>query len=127
MKPLRLMTAALAASLTLVSLSAFAQAPEKPKKPGKGRPAAMGKVEKLDTAAKTFTVTSKKKGEVLVSWDDKTAFKKRGTATGEKPTDGTAADLKAGDYASVTGKVEGAKIQATQVIFGARIKKAKTK
>jgi len=119
--------AAAAAALTLAVATApvYAQAEEKPAKAGKRmKPAALGRVAKIDTAARTFTIT-RKKGDVVVAWDDRTAFKKRAESAGGKPSDATAADLKDGHFASVFGKDESGKVTATQVIFGERVRKNK--
>jgi len=84
---------------------------------------AAGKVSKLDAAAKTFVVTSKKKGDTTVTFDDKTAFKKPGEGEGAAAVDAKVTDLKEGGRATVSGKLEGGKLIATTVTLGGHKKK----
>jgi hypothetical protein len=88
--------------------------------------AAAGKVVKVDTASRTFVVGNKKKGEVTVSWSDKTVFKKGPAAEGGQPTEGAAADVKVGERVMVQGAIgEGNKVVATQVLVGGVRRKKK--
>jgi hypothetical protein len=89
--------------------------------------AAAGKVSKLDTAAKTFVVTSKKKGDTTVAFDDKTVFKKAAADPTAASVVATVADVKEGARVEVLGRQEGGKVLATQVtVNGKKKKKNKT-
>jgi hypothetical protein len=90
----------------------------------KGKPIAAGKVGKVDTAAKTFVVSNKKKGDATVTYTDKTVFNKAPEAPGGTPAAGTVADLKEGVRVRVHGAADGSKITATEVTIGGA-KKAK--
>ncbi|MCC2670771.1 MAG: hypothetical protein K0Q72_3242 [Armatimonadetes bacterium] len=88
--------------------------------------AAAGKVSKLDATAKTFVVTSKKKGDTIVAFDDKTVFKKLGADPAAASEDATVADVKDGARVEVLGALEGGKVLATRVtVSGKRKKKNK--
>ena len=90
--------------------------------------AAAGKVSKLDVAAKTFVVTSKKKGDTTVAFDDKTVFKKAAADPTAAAVDATVADVKDGSKVEVLGAQEGGKVLATRVtVAGKKKKKDKTK
>jgi len=110
---------AIAASVTLAGAAQAAKV-----KPADGA-RATGKVSKIDAAAKTFVVTSKKKGDTTVTFDDKTSFKKGPAAEGATATDAKATDLKEGGRAIVSGKMDAGKLVATSVVMGGQRKKKK--
>lgn len=117
--------AALAAAVTLIGSASVTHAADAAK-PGKaGKAAAAGKVSKIDAAAKSFVVSSKKKGDFTVSFTDATAFKKGPATEGGAKVDAKASDLKDGARVSVKGKTEGAKVQATELTIGGVRKKKK--
>lgn len=110
---------AVLAAVALVGSAGLAHAAGK-------KAAARGKVSKMDSAAKSFTVSNKKQGDTVVVYDDKTAFKKPGAAAAAAPVDGTAADVKDGTRVVVQGNLDAGKVHATQVtIAGARKKGAR--
>ncbi|MGV3723503.1 MAG: DUF5666 domain-containing protein [Actinomycetota bacterium] len=117
--------AALAAVAALVGSASITHAAD-PAKPGKaGRPTAAGKVSKIDVAAKSFVVSNKKKGDFTVSFTDATTFKKAPATEGGAKIDAKATDLKDGMRVAVKGKVDGTKVQATEVTIGGARKKKK--
>jgi len=115
----------MAAVAVVVGLGAAACAGEaKPKGAKNSLLAARGQISRVDKTAKTFVVSNKKKGDTTVQWDAKTVFKKGGADRTAAPTAGTVDDLKDGMVAQVTGKLEGNKVLATQVVVGAKKKKS---
>jgi hypothetical protein len=119
--------AVLAAAVALIGSASVAQAAQaKPAKGNKGA-AAAGKVSKIDATAKTFVVSSKKKGDFTVSFSDTTTFKKAPAAEGATAASATFGDLKDGMRVMVKGKTEGTKVTATEVMIGGGAKKKKVK
>lgn len=111
------------AQIAVVALSVTLVGAAHAAKGNKAGGRAAGKVSKIDTTAKTFVVTSKKKGDTTVSFDDKTAFKKAGEGEDAAAVDAKLTDLKEGSRATVSGKMEGGKLMATSVTMGGRGKK----
>ncbi len=121
------LTVAAAALLgSLCPMVAAQDAPQTKKAGKKGNTVSItGKLSKLDAKAKTFTVSSKKKGDTEIVFDDKTVFKKGPAAEGDKPTEAKAEDLKDGERVGVRGTPDGTKIKAAGVMIGGMRKKKK--
>lgn len=105
-----------------VALAGAVHAADQVKKNAGAR--ATGKVSKLDTAAKTFVVTNKKKGDTTVTFDDKTNFRKAAAGEGATTTEAKLADLKEGARVIVSGKIDAGKLVASSVVMGGHKKKA---
>ncbi len=116
----RFVIAVLAAGMCFAAATSVG-AQVKPK--AKRGPGAAGVVNKLDTSAKTFTLATKKRGDLVIAYTDKTTFRKAPAAKGEKPAAGSLTDLKNGETVAVRGKEEGGKLLADVVLIGKRGKK----